>query len=110
MATEICKTVASLEQLGYQVIKIGSAKELVDKLAAGQRFEIVFHCCANSESPEMAAQIPTLLSIYQINCVTLHMDANEQATAVSARISEVLAHHQPRKPHVAKRTAMHSVK
>lgn len=95
MAAGICEIATSLEQQGHRVIKIGSAKELVDKLAAGQRFDVVFHCCSKTDSARMATQIPALLSIYDVNCVTI-----DDAQAVHARISETLAHHQPRKPHV----------
>lgn len=65
-AKEISQIAASIQRLGHDVIKIGSAGELVDKLAAGERFDLVFNAGRNNENSPCDAQIPTLLSIYDL--------------------------------------------
>lgn len=69
---------AAIENLGHTVIRIGSAFDLVDKLAAGQRYDLVFNCCRGQETSDSASQVPELLSLYRVPCTfsspaTLHI-------------------------------------
>lgn len=65
---EVVEIATSLERLGNEVVKVGSAQELVDKLAAGQRWDIIFNCCRSAENASSEVQIPTLLDIYDVPC------------------------------------------
>lgn len=64
----ILQIAAAIENLGHTVIRIGSAFDLVDKLAAGQRFDLVFNCCRGQETSASPSQVPELLSLYRVPC------------------------------------------
>lgn len=64
----ILQIAAAIENLGHTVIRIGSAFDLVDKLAAGQRFDLVFNGCRGQETSASASLVPELLSLYGVPC------------------------------------------
>lgn len=68
----------ALRNLGNDVVMIGSATQLIDKLAAGDRYDLVFNCCRTSSTAAGQAQVPTVLEVYDIACTgssptTLHI-------------------------------------
>lgn len=52
--------------LGYQVDRIGNIKQLVGRLANGDRWDLVFNICEGMYGPGREAQVPALLDAYQI--------------------------------------------
>ena len=55
-----------LMRCGHQVCKIGNIKSLVKRLAAGERWDIVFNICEGMHGNAREAQVPALLDAYQI--------------------------------------------
>ncbi len=64
----IAAIAAGIVQSGHAVERIGGLAELVPRLAAGQRWDLVFNlaegCCGSSRE----AQVPALLEAWQIPC------------------------------------------
>jgi len=56
----------TLTELGYRVEKIGNVKTLVQKLAKGERWDLVFNICEGVKGVAREAQVPALLDIYDI--------------------------------------------
>jgi D-alanine-D-alanine ligase len=67
-AAEVSQVTDCLRTAGHDVVLIGTACDLVDKLAAGQRFDLVFNTCRPALSPSAAALLPALLEAYSIGC------------------------------------------
>src|SRR5262245_59668150 len=63
-------TVAAIEgalrELGHETDRIGHAKELVARLAARDRWDMVFNIAEGLHGPGREAQVPALLDVYQI--------------------------------------------
>lgn len=57
---------AALRQLGHQTERIGHAKELVARLAKGDRWDLVFNIAEGMHGPGREAVVPALLDLYQI--------------------------------------------
>ncbi len=57
---------AALETLGHQTDRIGSGRRLVERLAAGQRWDLVFNIAEGLHGVAREAQVPALLDLYQI--------------------------------------------
>ncbi len=55
----------ALSNLGHEVIQVGPAPQLVDKLAAGQRFELIFPCAGATNLGDDAT-ITNLMTTYGI--------------------------------------------
>lgn len=71
----------AISQCGHQVVPIGHARDLVDKLAAGERPDLVFNICEGLAGYSREAQVPAILDAYDIPytfsdpltmCVCLH--------------------------------------
>lgn len=64
------ETIAGLEQalheLGYQTDRIGHAKQLINRLAAGDRWEMVFNICEGLHGIGREAQVPAILDVFNI--------------------------------------------
>lgn len=64
------ETVAALEgelgRLGYQTVRIGNIFELVEKLAAGERWDIVFNIAEGLFGDGRESAVPALLDQYRI--------------------------------------------
>jgi len=63
-------TIAAIEQalitMGHQTRRIGNIKSLVQKLAAGERWDLVFNICEGLFGLGREAQVPALLDAFQI--------------------------------------------
>jgi D-alanine-D-alanine ligase len=56
----------ALAGLGYTVDRIGNAKRLVERLAAGERWDCVFNYCEGLKGLAREAQAPAILELYDI--------------------------------------------
>ncbi len=56
----------ALLQLGHKVERIGSCKSLIDQLAAGHRWDLVFNICEGMYGFSREGQVPAILEAYQI--------------------------------------------
>lgn len=56
----------SLRRLGFTVDRIGHVEHLVTRLAAGERWDIVFNIAEGMHGPAREAAIPALLDAYRI--------------------------------------------
>jgi D-alanine-D-alanine ligase len=56
----------SLQALGHTTQRIGSLKSLVQRLAAGERWDMVFNICEGMFGMGREAQVPALLDAYEI--------------------------------------------
>lgn len=57
---------AALQELGYRTDRIGSAKRLVERLAQGDRWELVFNIAEGLHGVAREAQVPAILDVYDI--------------------------------------------
>lgn len=64
------ETIAALEQalhgLGHETDRIGHVKQLVDRLARGDRWDLVFNIAEGLHGAGREAQVPALLDAYEI--------------------------------------------
>ena len=56
----------ALRQLGHQPHRIGHARQLVERLAAGDRWDLVFNISEGLHGLGREAQVPAILDVYQI--------------------------------------------
>ena len=56
----------SLQKLGHQVERIGRARNLVQRLAAGARWDLVFNICEGLKGLARESQVPAILEVYDI--------------------------------------------
>lgn len=63
-------TITSLEtalhELGHETVQIGHARELIRRLAAGERWDLVFNIAEGLRGPAREAQIPAILDVFEI--------------------------------------------
>jgi D-alanine-D-alanine ligase len=57
---------AELQNLGYRVDRIGHVKALTKRLAAGERWDLVFNICEGLRGTGREAQVPALLDAFDI--------------------------------------------
>lgn len=57
---------SALTGLGYQVDRIGNVKRLVERLAAGDRWDAVFNYCEGLKGLAREAQVPAILEVYDL--------------------------------------------
>jgi D-alanine-D-alanine ligase len=57
---------SALRALGHEARRIGSVKSLVKRLAAGERWDMVFNICEGMFGLGREAQVPALLDAYEI--------------------------------------------
>lgn len=57
---------AALRELGHETVRIGNVRQLVNRLAAGDRWELVFNICEGLRGPGREAVVPALLDAYDI--------------------------------------------
>jgi len=57
---------STLQQLGYSTVRIGHVRHLVARLAAGDRWDLVFNICEGMYGIGREAQVPALLDAYRI--------------------------------------------
>jgi D-alanine-D-alanine ligase len=58
----------ALRQLGHETDRVGHLKQLVARLAAGERWDLVFNIAEGMFGPAREAQVPALLEAYEIPC------------------------------------------
>ena len=58
----------ALRALGHQTDRLGHLKQLVSRLAAGDRWDLVFNICEGMHGIAREAQVPALLEAYEIPC------------------------------------------
>ncbi len=58
----------ALRALGHQTDRIGHLKQLVSRLAAGDRWDLVFNICEGMHGIAREAQVPALLEAYEVPC------------------------------------------
>lgn len=58
--------VEALVELGHQPDRIGHVRQLVERLASGQRWDLVFNICEGMHGLAREAQVPALLDAYGI--------------------------------------------
>ena len=56
----------TIQQLGYETVRIGHVRNLVEKLARGDRWDVVFNICEGMYGIGREAQVPALLDAYNI--------------------------------------------
>ena len=57
---------AALLELGYRTDRIGNAKRLVERLAQGDRWDLVFNVAEGLHGVTREAQVPAILDVYDI--------------------------------------------
>ncbi len=57
----------AIETLGHQVDRIGSARLLVERLAAGQRWDLVFNFAEGIQGRARESQVPCILDVFGIS-------------------------------------------
>lgn len=58
----------AIKSLGHETDRIGHIRQLVNRLAAGDRWDLVFNICEGMHGIAREAQVPALLEAYQIPC------------------------------------------
>ncbi len=56
----------ALAELGHDVDRIGRARQLVRRLAAGDRWDLVFNICEGLRGMAREAQVPAILEVFEI--------------------------------------------
>jgi D-alanine-D-alanine ligase len=56
----------ALERIGHRVDRIGHAKELTQRLVAGDRWDLVFNICEGLRGLGREAQVPAILELYEV--------------------------------------------
>jgi D-alanine-D-alanine ligase len=57
---------AALRQLGHETDRIGNVRQLIQRVAAGDRWDLVFNFCEGLHGPAREAQAPAVLDVYGI--------------------------------------------
>jgi D-alanine-D-alanine ligase len=57
---------AALQSLGYATDRIGRAQNLVERLARGDRWDLVFNICEGMHGLGREAQVPAILDVYDL--------------------------------------------
>jgi D-alanine-D-alanine ligase len=57
---------SALCELGHTTDRIGNARSLVERLAAGDRWDLVFNICEGLHGLAREAQVPAILDVYDI--------------------------------------------
>ena len=57
---------AALRELGHQTDRIGNGRQLVERLAAGDRWDLVFNIAEGLHGLAREAQVPAILDLYEI--------------------------------------------
>ncbi|MBU0488045.1 MAG: D-alanine--D-alanine ligase [Bacteroidetes bacterium] len=57
---------STLEELGYEIDRIGNLHQLLERLTKGDRWDLVFNICEGMHGVAREAQVPALLDAYRI--------------------------------------------
>ena len=71
----------SLGLLDHQTDRIGNVRQLVTRLAAGDRWDLVFNICEGLHGMGREAQVPAILEVYGIPCTFADVLATAQGLA-----------------------------
>jgi D-alanine-D-alanine ligase len=56
----------ALQALGHEVDRIGHARSLIERLARGDRWELVFNICEGLRGVARESQVPAILDVYEV--------------------------------------------
>jgi len=56
----------ALQELGHETVRIGHARQLMEQLVKGDRWDLVFNIAEGLSGPGREAQVPAILDIYNI--------------------------------------------
>jgi D-alanine-D-alanine ligase len=56
----------ALQSLGHETDRIGHARSLVERLARGDRWDLVFNICEGLRGAARESQVPAILGVYEI--------------------------------------------
>ena len=56
----------ALQALGHEVDRIGHARNLIERLAQGDRWDLVFNICEGLRGAARESQVPAMLDVYEI--------------------------------------------
>lgn len=56
----------ALQKLGHTTDRIGNARQLIERLCAGERWDLVFNICEGLTGQGREAQVPAILDVYEI--------------------------------------------
>jgi D-alanine-D-alanine ligase len=56
----------TLQKLGYQTDRIGHVRHLIQRLAKGDRWDMVFNICEGMHGIGREAQVPAILDVFQV--------------------------------------------
>jgi D-alanine-D-alanine ligase len=56
----------ALQELGYATTRIGHARNLIERLADGERWDLVFNICEGLRGQARESQVPAILDVYEI--------------------------------------------
>jgi D-alanine-D-alanine ligase len=59
---------SALHELGHTTDRIGNVRQLVERLASGDRWDLVFNICEGLHGTGREAQVPAILDAYEIPC------------------------------------------
>jgi D-alanine-D-alanine ligase len=84
----------ALQTLGHATDRIGHARNLIDRLARGDRWDLVFNVCEGLHGMSREAQVPAILDVYEIpytfaNPVTLCVCLDKARTKTVLRAAGV---------------------
>jgi D-alanine-D-alanine ligase len=57
---------AALVECGHETDRVGNGRQLVERLAAGDRWDLVFNIAEGLHGPAREAQVPAVLDLYEI--------------------------------------------
>ena len=57
---------SALRELGHDTDRIGNAKQLIQRLATGDRWDLVFNICEGLKGAGREAQVPAILEVFDI--------------------------------------------
>jgi D-alanine-D-alanine ligase len=57
---------SALREAGHETDRIGNARQLIERLAAGDRWDLVFNICEGLHGIGREAQVPAILDVYGI--------------------------------------------
>src|SRR3989304_2605521 len=57
---------SALEVLGHQTNRIGNAKQLISRLARGDRWDLVFNIAEGLQGSAREGQVPAILDLFEI--------------------------------------------
>src|SRR6476660_5802194 len=57
---------SALRELGHKTHRIGNARQLIERFAAGDRGDLVFNICEGLHGLAREAQVPAILDVYGI--------------------------------------------